>query len=185
MAASTRPSVIAALYGNTTGSEYSHRWRWRCITDITGNNNTAFGVDALLAAPVQVTSIWASKRARKLTRAMAMFVSVTVILGVAGESNTTRIRNVYSCASGRAVYVNADNKIGTLASPPRSKTTSSRSIRPVKPSRAQPVSFRYKKEIEAYGTMQFGFIAEEVADINPDLVTRNSEGKPKRCATKR
>ena len=42
----------------------------------------------------------------------------------------------------------------------------------------KPVSFRYRKEIDASGTPQFGLIAEEVADINADLVTRDSEGKP-------
>ena len=42
----------------------------------------------------------------------------------------------------------------------------------------KPVSFRYKKEIDASGTLQFGLVAEEVADINADLVTRDSEGKP-------
>ena len=47
----------------------------------------------------------------------------------------------------------------------------------------KPVSFRYKKEIDASDTLQFGLVAEEVADINADLVTRDSEGKPKQCAT--
>jgi uncharacterized coiled-coil protein SlyX len=42
----------------------------------------------------------------------------------------------------------------------------------------KPVTFRYKKEIDASGTPQFGLIAEDVADINPDLVTRDAEGKP-------
>ena len=42
----------------------------------------------------------------------------------------------------------------------------------------KPVSFRYKKEIDASGTLQFGLVAEDVADINADLVTRDSEGKP-------
>ena len=42
----------------------------------------------------------------------------------------------------------------------------------------KPVSFRYKKEIDASGALQFGLVAEEVADINADLVTRDSEGKP-------
>ena len=102
------------------------------------------------------------------------------VLGVAGESNTTRIRNVYSSvASGRAVYVNSDNKIGTLASTRRVKND----IKPMdKGSEAvlalKPVSFRYKKEIDASGTLQFGLVAEEVADINADLVTRDYEGKP-------
>jgi uncharacterized coiled-coil protein SlyX len=42
----------------------------------------------------------------------------------------------------------------------------------------KPVSFRYKKEIDASGTPQFGLVAEEVADINANLVTRDAEGKP-------
>ena len=102
------------------------------------------------------------------------------ILGAAGESNTTRIRNIYSSvASGRAVYINSNNKIGTLASTRRVKND----IKPMdKASEAvlalKPVSFRYKKEIDASGTLQFGLVAEEVADINADLVTRDSEGKP-------
>jgi hypothetical protein len=33
----------------------------------------------------------------------------------------------------------------------------------------KPVSFRYKKEIDASGTPQFGLVAEEVQKINPDL----------------
>src|SRR5207302_636152 len=36
----------------------------------------------------------------------------------------------------------------------------------------------YKKEVDASGTPQFGLVAEEVAEINADLVTRDSEGKP-------
>ena len=42
----------------------------------------------------------------------------------------------------------------------------------------RPVTFRYKKEIDRYCTPQFGLVAEEVAEINPDLVTRDTEGKP-------
>jgi hypothetical protein len=102
------------------------------------------------------------------------------VLGVAGESNITRIRNVYSSvASGRAVYVNSNNKIGTLASTRRVKEnikpmdTASDAILALK-----PVSFRYKKEIDASGTSQFGLIAEDVAETDPQLVTRDAQGKP-------
>jgi len=42
----------------------------------------------------------------------------------------------------------------------------------------KPVGFRYKKEIDASGTPRFGLVAEEVGDINADLVTRDAEGKP-------
>jgi hypothetical protein len=41
-----------------------------------------------------------------------------------------------------------------------------------------PVSFRYHKQYDATQTIAFGLIAEEVADVNPDLVGRNPEGQP-------
>ena len=42
----------------------------------------------------------------------------------------------------------------------------------------EPVTFRYKKEIDPAGTSQFGLIAEEVAKVNPTLVLFDKEGKP-------
>jgi len=101
------------------------------------------------------------------------------ILGVAGESNTTRIRNVYSSvASARAVYVNSDNKIGTLASSRRYKEE----IKPMdKASETilalKPVTFRYKPELDPDRTQMFGLVAEEVEKVNPDLVIRNDKGE--------
>ena len=41
-----------------------------------------------------------------------------------------------------------------------------------------PVSFRYNKEYDATQTLAFGLIAEEVAEVYPDLVGRNPEGQP-------
>ena len=42
----------------------------------------------------------------------------------------------------------------------------------------KPVSFRYKKEIDSTGTMQFGLVAEQVEKVSPGLVVRDAEGKP-------
>jgi hypothetical protein len=101
------------------------------------------------------------------------------VFGVAGENNTTRIRNVYSSvASGRAVYINSDNKIGTLVSSRRFKDEiksmdkASEAILALK-----PVTFRYKKEIEPNGALMFGLIAEDVEKVDPSLVTRNDKGE--------
>ena len=41
----------------------------------------------------------------------------------------------------------------------------------------QPVTFRYRKEIDPQGIPQFGLIAEEVEKVNPKLVVRDKEGK--------
>jgi hypothetical protein len=41
-----------------------------------------------------------------------------------------------------------------------------------------PVSFRYHKQYDARPTIAFDLIAEEVADVNPDLVGHNMKGEP-------
>ena len=41
-----------------------------------------------------------------------------------------------------------------------------------------PVRFRYKPDIEPSCPASFGLIAEEVANVHPDLVLRDKEGKP-------
>jgi septal ring factor EnvC (AmiA/AmiB activator) len=42
----------------------------------------------------------------------------------------------------------------------------------------KPVTFRYKKELDPESTAQFGLVAEQVDNVNPDLVVRDKEGKP-------
>ena len=41
----------------------------------------------------------------------------------------------------------------------------------------KPVTFRYKQEIDPDGTPQFGLVAEQVAEVNPDLVVRDGSGE--------
>jgi hypothetical protein len=40
----------------------------------------------------------------------------------------------------------------------------------------KPVTFRYKKDIDPDSIPQFGLVAEEVAKVNPNLVTRDAKG---------
>jgi uncharacterized coiled-coil protein SlyX len=42
----------------------------------------------------------------------------------------------------------------------------------------KPVTFRYKKELDPEGATRFGLVAEDVARVNPDLVTLDRDGKP-------
>jgi trimeric autotransporter adhesin len=111
--------------------------------------------------------------------------------GVASESNTIRIGNSDIAATfitgisgatasgGAQVFVNSNGKLGTSTSSARFKED----IKPIgKASEAilalKPVSFRYKKEIDAQSIPQFGLVAEEVEKVNPDLIIRDREGKP-------
>jgi hypothetical protein len=41
----------------------------------------------------------------------------------------------------------------------------------------QPVTFRYKEELDPDKIPQFGLIAEQVEKVNPDLVVRDEDGK--------
>jgi hypothetical protein len=116
-------------------------------------------------------SDWVSTLAPISLPAVATSVSVTTFSGGAGESTTTRISNIYSAVvSGRPVYINSDNKIGTLVSSRRFKEE----IKPMdKASEAilelKPVTFHYKKESEPNGAIMFGLIAEDVEKVEPDF----------------
>ena len=141
----------------------------------TGSNNTALGNGA----------------GTNLTTGTNNIDIGYIVGGVAGESNTIRIGNSDIAATfiegisgatasgGAAVFVNSNGKLGTSTSSARFKED----IKPMgKASEVilalKPVSFRYKKEIDPQGIPEFGLIAEEVEEINPDLIIRDREGKP-------
>jgi hypothetical protein len=107
--------------------------------------------------------------------------------GVVAEANTTRIGATQTKAftagifnatspSGTAVFVNASGQLGTATSSRRYKKEikameqASETILALK-----PVTFHYKSDTK--DTPQFGLIAEEVAELNPDLVVRDENGE--------
>src|SRR5947208_1493885 len=93
--------------------------------------------------------------------------TATFIAGISGTA-----------INGRPVMINANGRLGTAPSSARFKEE----IKPMdKASEAilalKPVMFRYKKEVDAERTPQFGLVAEQVEKVNPDLVTRDPDGK--------
>jgi hypothetical protein len=153
----------SAVYGNTTGNDNTGVGFSALNNNASGASNTAIGSGAGLAA----------------TGDGNVYIGANVY-GFGGESDTTRIRNVYSSvATARAVYVTADDKLGTLSSSRRYK----QGIHPIDRASEtlfalRPVSFRYKQEIDPARALSFGLIAEEVAEINSDLITRDQDGNP-------
>src|SRR5262245_42617703 len=152
-----------ALFNNSTGEFNVAVGSQSLRNNVSGDSNTAIGDSAGFS----------------ITGSGNVCIGAGVN-GVAGETNITRIRNVYeSVATERAVYVTSDNRIGTLSSSRRYKEQ----IKPMENASEaihslRPVTFRYKKEIDAARSLCFGLIAEEVAQINPNLVTSDREGKP-------
>ncbi len=109
--------------------------------------------------------------------------------GVPGENNTTRIGTLQSrtfiqgihnaVVTGTSVVVSAAGQLGLAPSSQRFKTAMKRMDQASEAILAlKPVTFRYKKEIDPAAMPQFGLVAEEVEKVNPDLVTRDAEGKP-------
>jgi hypothetical protein len=104
--------------------------------------------------------------------------------GVAGESAHTYIRNINttSVSGGGTDSVTVDltsGLLGHLSSSRRFKED----IQPMNNAsetlyRLQPVTYRYKKEIDHTQSPAFGLIAEDVAEVNPALVAHDAKGQP-------
>jgi hypothetical protein len=169
-----------ALLSNTTAGDNTAIGTTALFSNTTGEFNIAIGSQALRSNVTgDSNTVIGDSAGFNITGSGNVCIGAGVS-GVAGESNITRIRNVYgSAATERAVYVTSDNRIGTLSSSIRYKEQ----ITPMeKASEAihslRPVSFRYKKEVDPARYLCFGLIAEEVAKVNPNLVTFDCEGRP-------
>lgn len=107
------------------------------------------------------------------------------MLGQAGVDNRTWIANVYDdVATDRIVYADADGHLGTLSSSRRYKeeiTSMNEASDPLFALR--PVTFRYKKDVDPRQARSFGLIAEEVAEVSPDLISCDQVENRKLSAT--
>ena len=188
---------VQALFSNTTGFHNTAAGFQALLSNTTGNHNTADGDNALVHDTTGSlnTAIGAHTLDQNITGSSNVALGFQAgfnitgngnvcvgqnILGVAGESNVTRIGNIGSTAQANGVFVTvgAGGKLGFQVSSRRYKDD----IKPMnKASEAlfalKPVSFRYKQEIDPARSPDFGLIAEDVAIVNPDLVARDEDGK--------
>jgi hypothetical protein len=156
---------VNALRQNTTASNNTATGYQALVSDTTGDDNTALGSEA----------------GRDQTTGSGNVYIGRSMVGFAGESNKTYIRNInFTGLDGAAVTVDVNTGLlGHVTSSRRYK----QDIKPMdKTSEAlyqlKPVTFRYKKEINRTQAVSFGLIAEEVAEVNPDLIVRDNAGKP-------
>ena len=177
----------AALYSNTTGASNTAIGNQVLYHNTTGVGNTAIGNQVLFN---NTTGSYNVALAGGYNLTTGIFNIDIANDGIADESYTTRIgilqtrafiAGIYGVMEGgtiSAVYINSDGQLGTQA-PPSSRRFK-REIKPMdQTSQAilglQPVTFQYKSD--ATGTAQFGLIAEEVAQVDPDLVVRDAKGE--------
>jgi hypothetical protein len=180
---------VDALEANTTGSYNTADGLRALFSNTTGHNNTAEGFQALATNTTGSSNIAFGTNAGQFTTG-----SNNIDIGnqgVAGESNAIRIGKAgtqtatfisgifgATIASGVQVIIGSGGHLGTVTSSARFKEA----IKPMdKASEAilalKPVTFRYKHELDPEGIPQFGLVAEQVEEVNPDLVVRDAEGK--------
>jgi trimeric autotransporter adhesin len=194
-----------ALSGNRTGSENTAIGYQALFFNVHGEDNTATGSGALFLNRFGNSNTATGRNALYNNRNGASNIALgdnagfnvtgsqNIDIGnngVGGESATIRIggtqTNTYiagisgvSVASGIGVIVDSNGHLGTSTSSARYKEN----IQPMdKASEAilslQPVTFRYKKELDPKAILQFGLVAEQVEKVNRDLVARDEQGKP-------
>src|SRR4029077_20504118 len=180
-----------ALFSNTTSGGNTAIGANALANNNTGNGNTAVGWFALSSSTTGGSNIALGIGAGSALTTGDENIDIGN-LGVAGESDTIRIGdsrihtatfiaciNGATASGGTAVFINANGQLGTMTSSKRFKDD----IKPMKRASEvlyglEPVTFRYKKEIDPAGASQFGLVAEDVEKVNPDLVVRDKEGKP-------
>jgi hypothetical protein len=195
----------AALLGNTTGDTNTAVGSFALNSNDTGIGNSAMGVNALAintagSFNTAIGDIALSQNAGTLNTAVGWRAginntggSVNIYLGNEGggpnESNRMRlgrmgdvptlftyIAGIFGTnVSGTAVYIDSEGQLGTVNSSRRFK----HDIKPMdKASEAilslKPVTFRYNSDTKA--SPQCGLIAEEVAEVDPNLIVRDNNG---------
>jgi Chaperone of endosialidase len=167
----------SALAGNTTGSQNTGNGFRALANNTTGSLNTANGSSAL-----ENNTTGSGNIALGAQAGSAVTTANNVIcIGHDGANvnNSCFISQIFGKPVGNdalAVLVDSFGKLGTMSSSQRFK----KEIRPMdKASEAilglKPVTFHYKSDTK--DMPQFGLIAEEVAEINPDLVVRDGNGE--------
>jgi len=185
-----------ALRQNHNGSGNNAVGYIALFSNISGGYNTAVG-DAALAFCTgdSNTALGSAAGFNQASGSHNIYIGAGVS-GVTDENNTIRTGDnlttasgssacyvggiygqLYDPATGLSIRVDANNKLGIAPSSKRFK----KDIKPMdKASEAilalKPVAFHYKSDKK--NTPQFGLVAEDVAQVNPDLIVRDKNGEP-------
>ena len=174
---------VGALRSNTTGTENTATGGDALLTNTEGNANTANGRNALLSCTGNINTALGFAAGFNATTGNGNVYIGSGMVGSAGESNHTYIRNISTTSvSGGGtdtVTVNlSTGLIGHLSSSRRHKDD----IQPMSDAsetlyRLKPVTYRYKKEIDVTRSLDYGLVAEEVATVDPNLVACDKNGQ--------
>ena len=175
---SNTASGFDALAFNSTGGNNTAIGIDALVDNTTGSNNTAIGSETLNSSTGFNNVAVGAGAGSDITNANNV-IRIGAFLPGLNQDNSCFISNIFGAQiGGNAVPVSIDSngKLGTTTSSRRFK----KEIKPMDTTSEailllRPVSFHYKSD--KTNTRQFGLIAEEVAEVNPDLVVRDKNGE--------
>jgi len=169
-------SGVYALGNNTSGNDNTASGEYALLGNTTGDGNIAIGYDA----GVNVTNTSNNIEIGNLGSATD---SGVIRIGTAGTQTSAFIAGIWGAttqSSGAVpVLVDSNGNLGVMSSSRRYKEdiqdmaeASSGLLR------LRPVTFHYKKPYsDGSQPVQYGLIAEEVAEVYPDLVAHSADGQ--------
>jgi hypothetical protein len=174
----------AALLNNNGGGRNTALGFRTLHSNIAGDDNAAVGAGALLNSTGSGNIAVGLLAGEAITSGDGNVCIGSNVAGEAGVSDTTYIRNVNTLTQPIVAGIDgltvrlSDGRLGHGVSSRRFKEDIKSMDRASEVLYAlKPVTFHYKKEIDPTQTFDFGLIAEEVAEVNPELAVRDREGK--------
>ncbi len=165
-----------ALGSNTAGGSNAACGAAALFFNTTGSGNTALGYEAGYNVATGSNNI-------EIGNSGTSSDSGAIRIGTAGPQTSAFIAGIYgvktSANNAVPVLIDSNGNLGTISSSRRYKEdiqdmgdASSGLMR------LRPVTFRYKKPFaDGSKPVQYGLIAEEVAEVYPDLVARSADGQ--------
>jgi hypothetical protein len=150
---------VHALAANTTGSNNIAEGYHGGYNLTTGSNNIDIGSPGV--------------------KAESGVIRIGTITGTTSTQSAAYIGGIYgvkTATAGTAVFIDSSGQLGTVSSSIRYKED----IQPMASAserlfKLRPVKFRYKKaDASGEKPIQYGLIAEEVAEVFPELVVRDA-----------
>ncbi len=167
----------SALYSNLTGIGNTASGTGALFANTTGNNNTALG-------PYAGNALTTGSNNIDIGNGGVAAEANTIRMGTAGTQTRAFIAGIRGVTTGQnngvTVLIDSNGQLGTVSSSRRYKEDiADMGDASARLQALRPVTFHYRKPFEnGDKPIQFGLIAEEVAEVFPELAVYNSEGEP-------
>ena len=173
---------VQALASNTTGDHNTADGNTALLSNTIGFANTASGAGALLFnTSGTFNTALGFEAGSSVTTASNVIAIGTTGANVSNSCYIGHIYGTFNTAQSAVVYVDPDGRLGTGPSARRfKKDIADMGADSEVLLSMRPVTFHFKtQDTEKAGReiSQFGLIAEEVAEVNPDLILRDKEGE--------